>query len=183
MVETQLVKQADIVMLIYVHPDEFTDAEKLANYDYYEPLTLHKSSLSPAIYAIMGIEVGEVDRAVQYFRRAAFVDLVDNQGNTQEGMHIASAGGTWQMMACGFGGFRVRNGRMTFKPWLPPEWSSVGFKLKWHGWTLSVDVRHNSATFLLSGPETVAEQIVVNGEEIALPANREVVVKLVEAAR
>ena len=62
--------------------------------------------------AIMGIEVGDPRRAVQYFRRAAFVDLVDNQGNTQEGIHIASAGGTWQMMVCGFGGFRVRNGQI-----------------------------------------------------------------------
>jgi kojibiose phosphorylase len=86
----------------------------------------------------MRIEVGDPRRAVQYFRRAAFVDLLDNQGNTQEGIHIASAGGTWQTIACGFGGFRVRNGQMTFKPWLPPDWNAVDFRLKWHGNTVSV---------------------------------------------
>ena len=57
-------------------------------------------------------------------------DLADNQGDTAEGIHIASAGGTWQTIVCGFGGFRVRNGQMTFKPWLPPDWNAVDFRLK-----------------------------------------------------
>ena len=62
----------------------------------------------------MGIEVGDPSRAEQYFARSAFVDLTDNQGNTAEGMHIASAGGTWQVLVCGFGGFRVVHGQMSF---------------------------------------------------------------------
>jgi kojibiose phosphorylase len=175
---TSLLKQADVVMLTYVLPDEFDDGVKRANYEYYEPLTLHKSSLSTAIHAIMGIEVGDPRRAVQYFRRAAFVDLVDNQGNTAEGIHIASAGGTWQMIVCGFGGFRVRNGQMTFKPWLPPDWDAVGFRLKWHGNTVSVSANHRSAAFLLEGPEGCRETIIVNGHEIALQAGTQVTVDL-----
>jgi len=175
---TRLIKQADVVMLTYVLPDEFSDEVKLANYEYYEPLTLHKSSLSPATYSIMGIEVGDPGRAVQYFRRSASVDLVDNQGNTEEGIHIASAGGTWQMMVNGFGGFRVRNGRMTFKPWLPSGWKAIGFRLKWRGTTLSVSANHTTATFVLSGPESRREIILVNGHEVTLSANAEVVVDL-----
>jgi kojibiose phosphorylase len=175
---TSLLKQADVVMLTYVLPDEFSDQVKRANYDYYEPLTLHKSSLSTAIHSIMGIEVGDPGRAVQYFRRAAFVDLLDNQGNTAEGIHIASAGGTWQTIVCGFGGFRVRNGQMTFKPWLPPEWTAVRFRLKWHRTTVSVSVSHASAAFVLAGPEAAREVIVVNGREIALQAGQEVAVEL-----
>jgi len=175
---TKLIKQADVVMLAYVLPDEFTDEVKRANYDYYEPLTLHKSSLSPAIHSIMGIEVGDPSRAVGYFRRAAFVDLVDNQGNTAEGIHIASAGGTWQMMACGFGGFRVRNGQMTFKPWLPPDWSAVDFRLKWHGNIVSVSASHSSATFVLSGPEGCRETIIINGRQTTLQADTKVTVDL-----
>ena len=174
----KLLKQADVVMLTYVLTDEFGDEVKRANYEYYEPLTLHKSSLSTAIHSIMGIEVGDPRRAVQYFRRAAFVDLVDNQGNTAEGIHIASAGGTWQMMVCGFGGFRVRNGQMTFKPWLPPDWNAVDFRLKWHGNTVSVSADHSSATFVLSGPEGHRETITVNGHETTLQANMEVTVDL-----
>jgi kojibiose phosphorylase len=175
---TNLIKQADVVMLTYLLPDEFPDDVKRANYNYYEPLTLHKSSLSTAIHSIMGIEVGDPRRAVSYFRRAAFVDLLDNQGNTQEGIHIASAGGTWQTMVCGFGGFRVRNGLMTFKPWLPPGWNTVEFRLKWRGTTLSVSANHTSATFGLSGPEGCCETIIVDGREITLQANTDVTVDL-----
>ncbi len=173
-----LIKQADVVMLTYLLPDEFPADVTRANYDFYEPLTLHKSSLSTAIHSIMGIEVGDPGRAVQYFRRAAFVDLLDNQGNTQEGIHIASAGGTWQTIVCGFGGFRVRNTQMTFKPWLPPDWTAVRFQLKWRGNTVSVSVGHESATFVLSGPEGTCERIMVNGRETALRANAEVTVDL-----
>ena len=178
---TNLIKQADVVMLTYVLPDEFPDEVKRASYDYYEPLTLHKSSLSTAIHSIMGIEVGDPRCAVQYFRRAAFVDLLDNQGNAQEGIHIASAGGTWQTIVCGFGGFRVRNAQMTFKPWLPPDWNTVDFRLKWHGNTVSVSANHTSAAFVLSGPEGCREMIIVNGHEITLQANTKVTVDLLRA--
>jgi kojibiose phosphorylase len=174
----KLLKQADVVMLTYVLPDDFDDAVKRANYDFYEPRTLHKSSLSPAVHSIMGIEVGDPSRALQYFRRAAFVDLIDNQGNAGEGIHIASAGGTWQMMVSGFGGFRVRNGRMTFKPWLPPDWTGISFRLAWHGNTVAVQIRQDSATFELIGPDGAQEQIVVNGRERTLPAGEPVVVEL-----
>ena len=177
---SKLLKQADVVMLTYVLPDEFPDPVKLANYNYYEPLTLHKSSLSPAIHSIMGIEVGDPSRAVQYLRRAAFVDLLDNQGNTEEGIHIASAGGTWQILVAGFGGFRVRNGRMTFKPWLPPDWNAIAFRLKWHGNTLSVGIRHTSATFLLSGRNALQEEIVVNDEPITIHVDKETVIDLMK---
>src|SRR4051812_1272711 len=175
---TQLLKQADVVMLTYVLPDEYSDEVKLANYEYYEPLTLHKSSLSPAIHSIMSIEVGDPGRAVQYFRRSALVDLVDNQGNTEEGIHIASAGGTWQMIVNGFGGFRVRNGQMTFKPWLPPDWNAIAFRLTWHGNPLSVSANHTTARFVLSAPEGCRETVLVNGHEVALPANTDVIVDL-----
>jgi kojibiose phosphorylase len=175
-----LIKQADVVMLTYLLPDEFPADVTRANYDFYEPLTLHKSSLSTAIHSIMGIEVGDPGRAVQYFRRAAFVDLLDNQGNTQEGIHIASAGGTWQTIVCGFGGFRVRNGQMTFKPWLPRDWTGLRFQLKWRGSTVSVSVGHDSATFVLSGAEGTSELIMVNGREIGLKAHTEVTVDLLQ---
>jgi kojibiose phosphorylase len=178
---TRLVKQADVVMLTYVLPDEFADGVKRANYEYYEPLTLHKSSLSTAIHSIIGIEVGDPRRAVQYFRRAAFVDLADNQGNTAEGIHIASAGGTWQTIVCGFGGFRVRNGQMTFKPWLPPGWNALDFRLKWHGNTVSVSADHASATFMLSAAPGCRETIIVNGHQVTLQANTTTEVNLLEA--
>jgi kojibiose phosphorylase len=96
-----VLKQPDVVMLMYLLPDEFSAEIKRANFDYYEARTLHKSSLSPPIHAIIGMEVGDTTRAVQYFERSALVDLTDNQGNTAEGMHIASAGGTEEVLVNG----------------------------------------------------------------------------------
>lgn len=166
--ETTLLKQPDVIMLNYVLPDEFSDAVKKANYDFYETRTLHKSSLSPAIHSIMGIEVGDPTRALQYFRRSALVDLANNQGNTQDGMHVASAGGTWQSLVCGFGGFRLMHGQMTFKPWLPAGWQELRFKLKWRGCTIGVSVRHPEIEFLLDGPPDAQEDVVVRGATITL---------------
>lgn len=176
--ETTLLKQPDVIMLIYVLPDEFGDAVKKANYDFYERRTVHKSSLSPAIHSIIGIEVGDPARALQYFCRSAFVDLDNNQGNTQDGMHAASAGGTWQSLVFGFGGFRVLHGRMTFKPWLPAHWQELRFRLKWHGHTVSVRIGHETGRFLLEAPDGVSDEIDVFGEMVRLVANRESVVDL-----
>ncbi len=145
--ETTLVKQPDVLMLMFLLPDLFHPEIVRANYNYYEARTMHKSSLSPAVHAIMGIEAHATDRAVQYFRRSALVDLVDNQGNTRDGIHIGSAGGSWMSLVAGFGGFRVREGRPTFDPWLPSEWTDVSFNLSWHGSLLGVSVSHDGITF------------------------------------
>jgi kojibiose phosphorylase len=178
--ETQLLKQPDVVMLMHVLPDEFSEAVKKANFEYYEARTLHKSSLSPAIHAIMGIEVGDSTRALQYFYRSALVDLANNQGNTAEGIHIASAGGTWQILVCGFGGFRVRHQQMTFNPWLPDEWQEIRFRLRWRGNAVQVAVGHTEATFTLDAPDGVTEQIVVGAEKVTLVSNTPVTVQLSE---
>ena len=161
-------------MLIYLLPDEFDAATKRANFEYYEARTLHKSSLSPSIHAIMGIEVGDSTRAVQYFARSAFVDLTDNQGNTAEGMHIASAGGTWQILVCGFGGFRVLGGRDDVQPWLPPDWEGIRFRLRWRGRPIQVAVDRTHVELLLGGPPAGTEEVVVAGRTVPLTAGEPV---------
>ncbi len=166
--DTQLLKQPDVVMLLYILPDAFDAATKRANFEYYEARTLHKSSLSPSIHAIMGIEVGDPSRAEQYFARSAFVDLTDNQGNTADGMHIASAGGTWQVLVCGFGGFRVVHGQMSFEPWLPESWQAIHFRLRWRGDRLRVHVDHTGTTFDLDAADGVAVPVLVHGRAVTL---------------
>lgn len=176
--DTMILKQPDVIMLNYLLPDEFSDAVKQANFAFYEERTLHKSSLSPAIHAIMGIETGDYTSAHHYFDRSAFVDLVNNQGNTQDGMHIASAGGTWQAFVCGFGGFRVKHGQMTFKPWLPDGWENIGFKLKWKGHNVDVLVSQSQARFVLDAPSGISEDIMVQGQSVRLNAGEEQLVNL-----
>jgi len=179
--DTMLLKQPDVVMLMHMLPGEFDRALKLANFEFYEQRTLHKSSLSPAIHAIMGIEVGDARRAVQYFRRSAFVDLHDNQGNTRDGMHIASAGGTWQIVVNGFGGFRVIDGQMHFDPWLPDGWQQIRFRLYWHGSPVDVAIGRAVASFTRTGGQDEPLTIWVRGEPVAVPAGRAAVVPLDKA--
>ena len=173
-----LLKQPDVVMLTYLLPDEFTEEVKKANFEFYEARTMHKSSLSPAIHAIMGIEVGDMSSAHRYFARSAYVDLTNNQGNTEDGIHIASAGGTWQSLVCGFGGFRVKQGRATFKPWLPEQWEELRFKIRWRGDRIKVSISHDAARFLLEAAPDRSETIEVNGRPLTLEGGREVAAPL-----
>ena len=175
---TMILKQPDVIMLNYLLPDEFSDEVKQANFAFYEKRTMHKSSLSPAIHAIMGIEVGDHSSAHHYFERSAYVDLVNNQGNTQDGMHIASAGGTWQALVCGFGGFRVKHGKMTFKPWLPDAWDHIRFSLKWRGNDIGVRISHEECAITLEAVDGATEEIEVLGRTVLLKANEEVNVPL-----
>lgn len=170
--DSMLLKQPDVLMGMLMLPDEYTDDQKRASFDFYESRTLHKSSLSPAIHAIMGLTVGDSTRALQYFRRSAFVDLHDNQANTHEGIHIASAGGTWQVLVHGFGGFRMRHGAMTFDPWLPPEWDGLRFRLQWRGRGVDVHVTHDRIALTLRGASAGGvrepETVLVQGREVEL---------------
>ena len=170
--ETTLLKQPDVVMLMYVLPDEFDDTVKRINYAFYEQRTLHKSSLSPCMHSIMGIEVGDTEKAVPYFMRSAQVDLLDNQGNTEWGIHAASTSGTWMCAVFGFGGFRVKNQQMTFKPWLPKGWDSLQFKLHWRGDVLSVQVNPQEIIFYLQAASPKTQEIIIYGKPYSIAAGQ-----------
>jgi kojibiose phosphorylase len=165
---TMLLKQPDVVMLLHVLSDEFTSEVKRENYEFYEKRTMHKSSLSPAIHAIFGLRVGHFEKALQYLERSAFVDLRNNQGNTEEGVHIASAAGTWQALVFGFGGFAVKNQEMSFQPWLPADWSGLRFKLQWQGREVAVALRHGAMSLLLRGRDERDEPVTVHGQTYRL---------------
>ncbi len=132
--ETTLLKQADVVMLFGMLGEEFTHDIKQKNYIYYEKRTMHKSSLSPSMYAMIGLSINRTDHAYDYFIKAIETDLSDNQGNTDSGLHAASAGGSWQVAVYGFGGLTVdRENRVHINPWLPPLWTSLSYSFAWRG--------------------------------------------------
>ncbi|MFD3508662.1 glycoside hydrolase family 65 protein [Nocardia sp. NPDC058666] len=164
---TSLLKQPDVVMLMHLLPDEYSLATRRDNYEFYEQRTVHKSSLSPSIHAIVGLQVGDSRTAERYFGRSAFVDLDDNQGNTEEGIHIASAAGTWQVATHGFGGFRASVDGLHFSPALPSSWERLRFSVHWRGRTVRADLGHGDARFELVG-EGPAEQIMVWGRPVTL---------------
>lgn len=164
--QTQIIKQPDVVMLMHLLGNEFTQDEIETNYHYYEKRTLHGSSLSPSIYSIMGLKVGDDSKAYRYLRRAAMLDLLNLQRNTREGIHAANAGGVWQTVVFGFAGVNMDDDDvLSITPNMPEAWDSLTFRLHDRGTWLEirVDADNTAHVAVLSGP---AVTVRVNGEEI-----------------
>ena len=124
---SKVIKQADVVMLCYLLSDEISDTVARANYEYYEPITVHGSSLSPGIHACLAAQLGMTDQALEAFRLACAVDLADNMGSAASGLHLATMGGIWQAVVMGFGGVRRRGTALVVDPHLPAGWHRLGF--------------------------------------------------------
>ncbi len=137
--ETQIIKQPDVLMLQYLLRDQFTDEQVRVNYDYYTPRTdhTHGSSLGPSIQAIMACDVGKPEDAYEHFIRAVRADLRDIRHNARDGIHGASAGGSWQAVVFGFGGLRVTPEGWSTQPRLPRHWKSLSFRFM-HGGKLQI---------------------------------------------
>jgi kojibiose phosphorylase len=138
----QVLKQADVIMLLCLLRDRFDRKTWVANWDYYSSRTDHSygSSLGPAIHAWAACEIGEPDLAYEHFMRAARADLRDIRGNTDDGIHAASAGGLWQALVFGFAGLRITDGGYELKPRLPSHWTRLTFKFCHRGEWHEVDV-------------------------------------------
>jgi len=144
--KTQLVKQLDACMLLYLFPGLYDVETRKNTVDFYEKRTVHKSSLSPAINAIMHLEGGSTTRAYQYFLYALNLDLRINQSNVLDGMHAGALGGCWQAVINGFGGMRIRGGYLSFTPRLPGHWKELEFYVKWREYILRLKVTQRFLT-------------------------------------
>lgn len=139
---TQVLKQPDVMMLMYLLPDEFDSAAQHANFNYYTPRTdlTFGSSLGPSIQAIMATRLESQDHAYENFMRAARADLEDVRGNAGDGIHGASAGGLWQAIVFGFAGLQVHADDWTVSPRLPGHWTRLAFKFSWRGEEVNIDI-------------------------------------------
>ena len=139
----QVLKQPDVMMLMYLLPELFNPETIRANYDYYTPRTdlTFGSSLGPSIQAIMATRVGSQKDAYENFMRAARADIEDVRGNARDGIHGASAGGLWQAVVFGFGGLHIEDNRWYIQPHLPAHWQRLQFKFMWRGEEQVVDIR------------------------------------------
>jgi alpha,alpha-trehalose phosphorylase len=152
----QVIKQADIVLAMFLLGDEFSEDAKRRNFDYYDPLTTGDSSLSACIQSIVAAEIGYMDKAMEYGRYAVLMDLADVGQNVSDGCHIASMGGTWMVLVYGFAGMRDYDGRLSFRPKLPRELKALRFPLSIKGQTVDVAIDRESTTYTLrAGPELV----------------------------
>lgn len=129
----QVLKQADVVLALFLQGDRFTLEEKRADFEYYDPITTGDSTLSAVVQSVIAAEVGYHDAALHYFYQSLYVDLTNLHGNTVDGLHVASTGGVWSALVFGFGGMRDHDGTLSFDPRLPATWDSLRFRLCWQG--------------------------------------------------
>jgi alpha,alpha-trehalose phosphorylase len=143
----QVVKQADLVLALFRAGHEFTDEQKVRDFEYYESMTVRDSSLSAAIQAIVAAETGHMDLAYDYWGEAALMDLDDLEHNTADGLHIASLAGSWMVAVAGFGGLRDTQGTLAFRPRLPGALNSLSFNLLFRGTHLNVIITPDEARY------------------------------------
>jgi len=139
---SKIIKQPDVVMMIFLLWDRFSPEVRRVNFEYYEPRCAHGSSLSPAIHALVAARLGKIELAERYFRQAAQVDLADNMGNAAGGIHAATMGGLWQAAVLGFADFRPPQRGPTARPCLPPGWRSLSTRIRWRDQWHELSVRH-----------------------------------------
>jgi kojibiose phosphorylase len=175
---TQLLKQADVVLLLYLFLDRFSAELKEKNYEYYEARTMHKSSLSPCIYALMGLEIGDHKRAYSYFIKTSYIDLVDASRNTADGIHAAATGGAWMTAIHGFAGMKVRRGVLSFDPWLPKRWQELSYACVWQGNVLRIKVTHKNIIFQILRAKEKKVNLSVQGRSVSLKPRQIVKVRL-----
>lgn len=175
----QVLKQADVVLALYLQGDRFSTEEKLADFEYYDPLTTGDSTLSAVVQSIIASEVGYHELALRYFRSALFVDLADLHHNAADGVHVASTGGVWAGLVSGFGGFRDHNGRFTFDPRLPDGWDRLTFRLTLRGTRIRVDLTAEAVRFTIEvGEADAAVPLEVRGERVVVTPGAPLVVAL-----
>lgn len=132
------IKQADTLQGFYFFEDHFTKEELQKHYEFYEPFTVHESSLSPCVHSVLASALGKTDEAYTLYLRTARLDLDDYNKEVHEGLHITSMAGTWLSIVEGFAGMRVKNGKLTFTPRLPKHWKSLSFKVIFQGETKEI---------------------------------------------
>jgi maltose phosphorylase len=134
------IKQADVLQGIFCFEDEYTLETIRQNFDFYEPRTVHESSLSACIHSILASRIGEAEKAYELYLRTSRLDLDDYNKEVDEGLHITSMGGTWMSVVLGFGGLRIREGMLSFTPSLPKKWKYLSFVINFRGRILQVGI-------------------------------------------
>ncbi|MCA6422183.1 MAG: glycoside hydrolase family 65 protein [Flavobacterium sp.] len=163
------IKQADTLQGFYFFEDHFSKEQLEKHFDFYEPFTVHESSLSPCVHSIQAATLGRMEQAYTFYLRTSRLDLDDYNKEVEEGLHITSMAGTWMSIVEGFGGMRVKNDMLHFEPRIPKEWNGFSFKINFRNQILKVAVHQNETNFTLEGDNTIA--VFVNGKEFLVEPN------------
>lgn len=172
------IKQADVLQGIYFFGDRFNMDEKRRNFDFYEPMTVHESSLSPCIHAILAAELGKEEKAVEMYQRTARLDLDNYNNDTEDGLHITSMTGSWLAIVQGFAQMKTWGGKLSFAPFLPSAWTGYAFHINYRGRLIKVAVGKENVVFtLLKGEpldlQVYGKDITLNGSHTVALENKE----------
>ncbi len=163
------IKQADTLQGFYFFEDHFSIEQLEKHFDFYEPFTVHESSLSPCVHSIQAAKLGRMEQAYTFYLRTSRLDLDDYNKEVEEGLHITSMAGTWMSIVEGFGGMRIKNDALHFEPRIPKDWKGYSFKINFRNQILKVSVHQNETNFTLEGENPIA--VFVNGKEFLVEPN------------
>ncbi len=164
------IKQADTLQGFYMFEDRFSTKELERHFDFYEPFTVHESSLSPCVHSIQAAKLDRMDQAYTFYLRTSRLDLDDYNHEVEEGLHITSMAGTWMSIVEGFGGMRIVNNTLSFSPKIPKGWQSYSFKVNFRNHVITVKVAQNGTHFELNGKDNL--DILVNNEKLSVSPNK-----------
>ena len=168
------IKQADTLQGFYFFEDHFTKDQLKKHFDFYEPFTVHESSLSPCVHSIQAAKLDKMDMAYTFYLRTSRLDLDDYNKEVEEGCHITSMAGTWMSIVEGFGGMRIKNDLLHFEPKIPKQWSAYSFKINFRNQILKVAVNQHDTQFTLEGDTEIT--VIVNGKAVLVTPDRMVIV-------
>ena len=163
------IKQADVLQGFYFFENHFSIEELERHFDFYEPFTVHESSLSPCVHSIQAAKLDRMEQAYQFYLRTSRLDLDDYNHEVDEGLHITSMAGTWMSIVEGFGGMRIKNNTLNFTPKIPKQWQAYSFKVNFRHQILTINVSHEKSTFNLSGDKEL--KILVNNQLVTITPN------------
>jgi maltose phosphorylase len=160
---------------LYFFEDQFTTDELERHFDFYEPFTVHESSLSPCVHSIQAAKLNRMEQAYAFYLRTSRLDLDDYNQEVHEGLHITSMAGTWMSIVEGFGGMRVTNNMLAFTPKIPKQWDGYSFKINFRNYILKINVTQNRTTFELIEGEKL--EILVNNKPVLILKKKEQALK------
>ncbi|MET1258896.1 glycoside hydrolase family 65 protein [Flagellimonas sp. DF-77] len=163
------IKQADVLQCFYFFEDHFSTEELERHFDFYEPFTVHESSLSPCVHSIQAAKLGRMDQAYTFYLRTSRLDLDDYNKEVEEGLHITSMAGTWMSIVEGFGGMRVIEDKLSFNPQIPQQWKAYSFKVNFRDRIIKINIDAKGSSYELMGKEEMS--IRVNGKKVVLRPN------------
>jgi maltose phosphorylase len=163
------IKQADVLQGFYFFEDHFSEKELKKHFDFYEPFTVHESSLSPCIHSIQASKLNKMKQAYEFYLRTSRLDLDDYNHEVDEGLHITSMAGTWLSIVEGFGGMRIKNNQLSLEPKIPENWKSYSFKINFRNQILKISISKEATTIEMEGDKSI--EVLINNKKMLIEPN------------